>query len=412
MIRWEPGGAGLTRQAVWRAFLSFWLPAAMAVAAGLAFSADAAAQSAPGVSAWKIRPPVGESVETPAEGRTDRAPENPAVPRRREFVIAPLPMINPTLDNGGALILGVLYPLSATDRVAPPSATFLTGFLTSNDSWAAGFGQLFHFSDDRLRVKAAGAYMSINVDYFGIGADAGDASRAIPINQTGGGGMAEMLVLLGDRWYAGARYRLSRKTITPNVDGLDITVPVQDIRLRSAMLGPHVERDSRDNQFYPRNGALLDAMALFAGEAIGGRRTYQMYQASLGVYRSLGTRQVVASRVNACRVSDAAPFYDLCLIGQHQDLRGYQTGQYRDHAMLTGQVEYRLEAWKRIGVVAFAGLGQVAGGFDRFTTDNVLPSGGAGVRIRLTRQNHMNLRIDYAWGTRSNALYMSVGEAF
>jgi len=41
------------------------------------------------------------------------------------------------------------------------------------------------------------------------------------------------------------------------------------------------------------------------------------------------------------------PFYELCLLGQYQDSRGYQTGQYRDRVMLTAQAEYRLELWKK-----------------------------------------------------------------
>jgi len=42
----------------------------------------------------------------------------------------------------------------------------------------------------------------------------------------------------------------------------------------------------------------------------------------------------------------------------------------------------------------------------------MLPSGGTSIRFRLTRENHVNLRVDYAWGKRSNALYVSVAEAF
>ena len=100
------------------------------------------------------------------------------------------------------------------------------------------------------------------------------------------------------------------------------------------MLGPHLERDTRDDQFYPRRGTLFDGMALFGSEAVGGKRTYQIYQVALSSYRGVGARQVLASRVNSCFASDEAPFYDLCMIGQSQDLRGYTTGRFRDHAML------------------------------------------------------------------------------
>jgi outer membrane protein assembly factor BamA len=150
----------------------------------------------------------------------------------------------------------------------------------------------------------------------------------------------------------------------------------------------------------------------FAGEAIGGRRNYQLYQAAFSTYSSLSPRQVLATKINSCYADGDVPFFDLCLLGQYQDIRGYQTGQYRDRAMLTAQAEYRLELRWRIGVVAFGGAGEVGESFGTFTGSSVLPSGGAGLRFRLTEENHVNLRADYAWGKNSSALYISIAEAF
>jgi outer membrane translocation and assembly module TamA len=80
--------------------------------------------------------------------------------------------------------------------------------------------------------------------------------------------------------------------------------------------------------------------------------------------------------------------------------------------MLTAQAEYRLEVWKKIGLVVFGGAGEVAESFGKLTGDGILPSGGAGLRYRLTDDNHVNLRVDYAWGKNSSALYVSIAEAF
>lgn len=93
-----------------------------------------------------------------------------------------------------------------------------------------------------------------------------------------------------------------------------------------------------------------------------------------------------------------------------KDLRGYQIGQFRDHRMLVGQAEYRRELFWRIGVVAFAGAGAVVKTFDNFGDPE--PGGGLGLRLLVAKKNHINLRIDYAWGNNSHATYVSVGEAF
>jgi hypothetical protein len=362
------------------------------------------------VNYWSVRPSLGELGESPVTDRVAKQPASPtAKPRGAEFVLAPIPIVNPTLDNGLAVAVGELYTI---DRGSPPSGTLGMGFFTSSDSWGAGLAQMLHLHDDRYRALIAGAYFDVNFDFFGIGSEAGDDGESIPLNQTGYGGMADFRVRLGRGWYAGPRYRFGRTTASADLSNASVTIPSADLHLRTASLGPHVERDTRSDQFYPRSGTWFDLVMGFAGEAIGGRRNYQMYQAAFSTYSSLSPRQVLAAKVNSCFADGEVPFYDLCLLGQYQDIRGYQTGQYRDRAMLTAQAEYRLELRWRLGVVAFGGAGEVAEGFDKFTGSRVLPSGGAGLRFRLTEANHVNLRADYAWGKNSSALYISIAEAF
>ena len=365
-----------------------------------------------GVSVGSVRPPVGESGEVPVSSPPEQAPSSgsPAEPHA-EFVVAPLPLVNPTLDNGLALVVGALYPVSMAPG-GPMSATFAMGMATSNDSWASGFGQTLHLARDRFRVVAALAYYDVNFDYFGIGSDAGENGLSIPLNQRGSATVGEFMTHVGGRWYVGGRYRRVSARVHGDFEQTIVPVPVEDADLRTALLGPRVERDTRDNQFYPTHGTVIEILALLADDSLGGRRTYQFYQASGSAYVGIGARQVIAGRVNACAASDRTPFYDLCLIGQFRDLRGYPAGQYRDHALLTGQTEYRLSLPLRLGLVAFGGLGTVAERFGRLSTDPLVPSVGAGVRFMLARQNRLNLRVDYAWGKDSRALHVSVGEAF
>lgn len=376
----------------------------------------------PGVSLWSVKPGIGEGLELAGAPEIRRAQEplppvpgvDPAAtPRKRfEFVVAPLPLINPTLDNGLALVVGALYPLQLSDLRSPPSGTMLFGMKTSNGSWGIGGAQMLHFDQDRFRALVAAGYADVNFDFFGIGSSAGDAGQSILLNQAGAGGLAEVLVRTVGRLYAGARYRLMQTVVHGDFDQTIVEIPLPDIDLRTALLGPHVQFDTRDNQFAPTRGVLVDVQALFAGERLGGARTYQVSQGAFSTFVSLSDRQVLAGRVNVCGASDDAPFYDLCLIGQYQDLRGYPAGQYRDRRLISGQAEYRLRFWRRFGLVLFGGGGEVAPAFGDLTWDDVLPSGGGGLRFRLTRENPVNLRVDYAWGRRSHALYISVGEAF
>ena len=384
---------------------------AMSLVVGVVLSGTASAQTSSTVGLWTVKPDIGEMGSQAGPAKVAQAPETPGskkAPGTREWLLAPLPMINPTLENGLAMVGGMLYTIGSSQ----PSASLVAAFKTSNDSWMGSAIQTLHLGEDRYRILGGAAYFDVNYEFFGIGEDAGNQGVSIPINQSGTGGVAEMLVRTGGKWYVGGRYRITTTTIAGDFDHPTVPIPLPDVELRTAAFGPRLQRDTRDNQFYPRSGSLFDATAGFAGETIGGHRNYQQYLASFSSYTTVAPRQVLAAKINSCAMAGDAPFYDLCLLGQFQDLRGYPAGQYRDRGLLTAQAEYRVEVWKFIGAAFFGGTGAVAPSFKKLSVDALLPSGGAGLRFRLTKKTHVNLRVDYAWGKNSEALYISVAEAF
>ncbi|HEX6043281.1 MAG TPA: BamA/TamA family outer membrane protein [Pyrinomonadaceae bacterium] len=340
--------------------------------------------------------------------------------KRGEFVIAPIPVINPTLGNGMALGVGYLYHLDDDDAGSPPSLTGAGGFRTSNGSRGGVIAQKFVLRQNKYRLLLVGGRANIHYNFFGIGADAGDANRSVPIEVTGKGFLIDASMrVFGRYWFAGVRYYWMRSTV--NVDRSNVSddrfpngplVPELDLELRSAGLGPTFEYDSRPDSFYPRGGSQFRFQGSFHGRGVGGRRVYETYQVFYNKYYGLGPRQVLAAHVAGCYASGSVPFYDLCILGQSKDLRGYEVGRYIDRVMIASQAEYRLELRKRLGAVAFFGAGEVARKWSSLRTDSLKPGGGVGLRFRLTKENHINLRVDYAWGIGSSGLYLGVTEAF
>ncbi|MGH8760352.1 MAG: hypothetical protein ACREVW_12685 [Burkholderiales bacterium] len=94
------------------------------------------------------------------------------------------------------------------------------------------------------------------------------------------------------------------------------------------------------------------------------------------------------------------------------DLRGYISGQYMDRMMFAVQGEYRRGVKERFGVVAFAGVGEVASDVSELNSEDRQPSIGAGIRYRLTKQQPINFRVDVARGKNETALCAGFGEAF
>jgi hypothetical protein len=95
-------------------------------------------------------------------------------------------------------------------------------------------------------------------------------------------------------------------------------------------------------------------------------------------------------------------------------LRGYVPGKYFDRYTLATQLEYRLALPFRLGVVGFGGIGEAIPGDDPllFMHNDFLPAGGVGVRLLLSRQYHVNLRSDFAWGKDGHTFNLGIGEAF
>lgn len=333
--------------------------------------------------------------------------------REGEFAIAPIPVVNPSIGNGGGLIVLYAVPLGK-DEASPPSTFAAGGFATAAGSIAIALGTELHLKADRYRVTLGVGGGRFNYNYFGTGEESGAVS--IPLSQRSNAVLVEPKIRFFRDWYAGPRYHIITSEVglnstTLDLDELPIPLP-STANLRTAALGIRTQRDSTDSKFYPQTGSIFDALVDFYAPQLGGVRTYQNLTVSYDKFLHPGKRNVLAIRGSACLVTEEAPFYDICLLGFSKDIRGYQIGQFRDDRMLVGQMEFRRELFWRVGAVAFAGAGAVAHTWSDFGNTNARPGGGFGLRCVLAKRNHINLRVDFAWGQNSRATYVSLGEAF
>jgi hypothetical protein len=351
-----------------------------------------------------------------SEQKPSKNSDNGKKKKKGEFAAAPIPMVNPTIGNGAGG--GVLYArkLGGPEDTSPASAFGGGGFGTGNGSWALGAGTRLYLKDDRYRITAATGGGKFNYNYFGEGNNAGNAAKSIPLSQRSKGFLIEPKMRVFRDWYLGPRYHIIANDVSlndPKLDPTQLPVPLpDDLHIRTAALGLRLQRDSSDSPYYPRKGSIFDTLVDFFGAGVGGQRNYQNVTIAYSKYLSFGPKNVLAFRGSMCMVTDKAPFYDVCILGLAKDLRGYQVGQYRDLRMLVGQAEFRRELFWRVGAVAFAGAGAVAHDWGDFGNSDAQPGGGAGLRLLLAKKNHINLRIDYAWGHGSTATYVGIGEAF
>ena len=341
---------------------------------------------------------------------------DPLASEKGELFVAPVPVIDPTVGTGLAGVGGYIFRPDRTDKESPPTILGGGGFATSNGTWGALGAVQSSLARDRYRLESYGGYSEINYNYYGQGSGQGDDGVSIPLNIGGYGAFVGVMRRTFERVFIGPTYQFltSRTSIDlgPSESSDVPEIPDNQLDVSSAALGLHLLRDTRDNMFYPRTGTTLEVYANFYGKSFGGDFAYQKYRADFNLYRSLAKRHVIAYHAAVCAVDGDTPFFDLCMLGAPEDLRGYRLGRYQDTAMWATQAEYRLELPYRFGVNAFVGVGEVTSSLTKLSARNWLPGGGFSVKWIVAPANHINIRADFAWGRGSSAFYVSVGETF
>jgi len=336
----------------------------------------------------------------------------PPVVENGKLVAVPVPISNPTVGTGLAAGVGYLFNLDPESKASMIGGA---GVRTDNGTWGGGVATSLYLKENTWQVKVGAAYFDAKLKFYGIGGAAGDPDIALPINQTGWvAGFQVLRKVYGpinagvQGWYLKMRTSFDLGDVVPGAP----EIPPAEADSSTAGVGLVGTFDTRDIPMNPKGGTLVSLAASYAPEGLGSLRTYEKYIFSYNRYVALADRQVLTIRVAGCATPGEPPFYALCLLGKPSDLRGYEVGQYRDKAMLTAQAEWRWTFYKRFGLVAFAGTGQVAPALSDLRRDAWLPGFGGGVRYMLTEEYRLNVGLDYARGKDSDAVYFVVGEAF
>ncbi|MEZ5462898.1 BamA/TamA family outer membrane protein [Dokdonella sp.] len=328
------------------------------------------------------------------------------------FVVLPIPLVNPALGSGLVLAGVAFYQPEGSAR---PWMTGAGALWTDNGSRGIGLFQKAYLGGDRYRLTAAVGRADLDLDFYGVGDAAADRDVSIGINQEPEFARFDLLRRIAAGNYLGLRLRaVDVKTRVPVSLPPFPDLQIPDRELNVDLVGPGLiyEFDTRDSETYPTRGFYVTATSQWNLAGWGSDLQYAKLNASINHYGRVRPNAILALRGSICQAGSDAPFFDLCLFGANNDLRGYETGQFRDYSMFAAQAEYRWQFAERWGAVFFAGVGAVAPSFSEFDSSGLLPSGGAGLRFKASTKFNVNVRMDYAVGKNSDALYFSIGEAF
>jgi hypothetical protein len=352
-----------------------WLPLIVAAGAlfvpAATFSADAAAPAADvSESPWLLVPTVSSS-----------------------------PKLGTSLGGMGAYM--VYFDPQSKASLFGASAQY-----TSTDSIVASVFAKTSFDADhqRLSAAAAGGTIKNNYDDFlgtGMPLKSDDNLRFFAVRY--------QYRIWGD-WFVGLQ------AVDTNYEILGVTELDDQIlqtlgltKLSAGGIGANIYLDSRDSEYSPHKGWLVNINNLAYRDWIAGQENYDTYRADLRYYWGHGDGNVLALRQNNQWTSEA-PSSAYAPIS----LRGYKFGQYLGKYMSSMEAEERLRLAARWTATVFAGIGCLYGGDLKCTDEaNVYPNVGAGVQYVIKEKEGMVLNLEYAKGKSDNqGVYLKFGYGF
>jgi hypothetical protein len=338
-----------------------------------------------------------------------------------DLVLVPIPGRTPEFGWSLAAVGGYFLDLDKSHPETPSSIIGAFGWYAENKSWAGGVASKLNVLDDKIRINLAAAYADVNYRFYGVGNDAGDNGLSVRIDQ-------EVPIYFGavkyeffPKTYLGIGLLSSKVTTSLTLDfippeffppgALPPDFEGFEVERRNAAIGVPLEIDTRDNEQFPREGWHVTARTMFYREFVGSDVETETVTVAVNHYRPMRERDVLAMRITTRATGDDAPFYLLSTFGGRTDLRGYESGRYRDRMMYAAQAEYRWQPRDRWLFTGFAGVGEVAPSYSQFFS-NFLPAAGIGARFVLSPKHKLNLALDVAVGKHGAEFYFGVGEAF
>ncbi len=182
-------------------------------------------------------------------------------------------------------------------------------------------------------------------------------------------------------------------------------------------LGPtlNLRFDNRDNILNAHSGEYIDLRFERMSKVKKKRNPYSMLKLDGRKYTQpfKGRADVLAGQIYIqSTLAGDIPFSEMAFVGSDILMRGYFERRYIDRHFIGGQMEYRYPLPYNFGVVAFAGLGDVANSFNDFQLRTLKYSVGAGIRYKIIPKEDINVRFDFGIGRGSHTFYINIAEAF
>lgn len=355
------------------------------------------------------------TVLIPAQSSAQAARQEAEQQKRMGFVYIPIIFSTPETGLAGGSAFSLFFRPPEADSDSRPSTITPIFIYTQKKQIMSALNLDLYWKDETYRLVANIGYKKYPDKFYGIGND-------LPKDNDEDFTSEGVLLLLDFQrkirpgLYVGLQYEVGNSRIIEVDEENNPLLYPGDVsgseggKISGA--GLILNWDTRDNIFSPLTGMWHQLSARFYGGGLGSKFSYSRYNLDLRQYFPVRSSHVLACQAYANIMTSRPPFELMSRLGGPNIMRGYYMGRYSDKCMIAVQAEYRMPVWRRIGMVCFAGLGDVADEIGNFRLGEFKHAFGLGLRFLFSPEEKINLRLDFAQGKGSSGMYISIGEAF
>ena len=335
--------------------------------------------------------------------------------KRVDMAFVPTLYYTNSTSLGLAVMATGLYRLDKRNRAIPASnfSVFATASITG--FYRVGVSGTNIFRNDNQRIIYNAEFFSMPTLFWGVGYDAAMQNEAV--NYLASRSIADVRFLqkVAKGLYVGVgadfNYHFGRfggKRYVAKEEFLSL-LGGEGTKYNATGISLFVEYDSRDAVTNPQRGVYVAAQAKVRPREMNSvGHTLWSGRLTANYDQRLWHGGVLAFDLSGELNSKYTPWvYNATLGGA---LRGYYAGRFNDLCAISLQAELRQKIYKRLGVVAWGGAGNVFHDFGTFSWRETLPTYGVGLRYELRK--NVNLRLDYGFGSRDSRRKLIHGAVF
>ena len=333
--------------------------------------------------------------------------------RKSVLKVLPLAFYTPETRIAGELV--AYYSFFTTGAQRKSNVRFFATY-TQNQQFFVILPWQIYTSHEKYFLNGSLDYKLFPEYYYGLGNETNEAERhlyayeAVTLN-------SKMMQNIGNQKFVGLAVQYQNlATMLPHYNN---EMAMRDCHIIGdngydyTALGPTFMYDTRDHILCPQKGQYFEFTGMLAAGTANGKAIQFLH---LGIdyryYLPVTKGGTFANQFVAQSSLGSVPYRALPTLGGAYFHRGYYAGRFRDNNLILLQTEYRQHIWNRFGIVAFASAGRVFENLKMNPLENINTAAGLGLRIRLSKNEQTNIRLDYSFAKDSQGFYVYFAEAF